>query len=185
MIGFHWNGWTKHPEGAFTCVDPGLVAIECEYLELVYGLVRAAKPARLLETGSGISTSVLLAACRANGRGVVTTCDLAPRVQPEAGLVIAEGASLDYLATVSRGYFDFALLDSSEPSKVDELAWCLAHLAPRSLICLHDTGEKHYGNPAVDPFLRAVADQLRGYHDDDGEVLTLIKNRGLTVVQTP
>lgn len=184
MIGFHWNGWQKHPEGRFQCVDPGLVAMECEYLELIYGLVRAHKPERILETGSGISTMVLLAACKANGRGHVTTVDLHPRVQPEHGLTIVEGDGVEYISGLDEfsGCVDFALLDSSEESKSEEAKLLLIceRMSANGLVCLHDTGEKHHGNPPVDRFRSEVWSLMFGH-----DAIDLAKGRGLTIIQAP
>lgn len=174
MIGFHWNGWTVHKEGEYHCVDPGLVAMECEYLELVYGMVRAAKPALVFESGAGVSTHVLLAA----QPGHVITVDPAPRVAPTQGLTIVEGKALDFLRSYEGPPFEFALLDSSEESKPLELDLLLReHLAPLGVVVLHDTGRKH---EHLAEYRQAVADvcELHG-----ASWIHFPKNRGVTVVQ--
>ena len=55
-----------------------LMGVESEVAEFLYALVRATKPARVVESGAGFSTCFLAAAVEDNGTGTVTSYEADP-----------------------------------------------------------------------------------------------------------
>lgn len=123
----------------------GLLATEIEVMECLFGLVRAAKPNLVVETGCylGYMTRVLAEACYANGHGRVVSCDIEPEhvklakrrcrfnyLMPYVDIRHSSALELPELKEA-----DFLFSDSSEESRLQEIEFARRD----ALIVLHDT----------------------------------------------
>lgn len=166
------------PEG-FTRVTPQELAdanaevympISAEGGKLLYNLIRAARPATVVEFGTsfGISTLHLAAAVRDNGTGRVISSELsahkvaaARRTFAETGLddliTVLEGDARDTFAGVD-GTVDFLLLDGWKDLCLPVLRLLEPRLAPGTLVVTDDVDL-----PALAPCLDYVRDPRNGY----------------------
>ncbi|MET9551410.1 class I SAM-dependent methyltransferase [Streptomyces sp. NPDC006645] len=144
--------------------------ISAEGGKLLYNLVRAARPATVVEFGTsfGISTLYLAAAVRDNGTGRVISSELsadkiaaARRTFAETGLddlvTVLEGDARDTLATVD-GAVDFLLLDGWKDLCLPVLRLLEPRLAPGTLVVTDDVDL-----PALAPCLEYLRDPRNGY----------------------
>ncbi|MEV7728772.1 O-methyltransferase [Streptomyces sp. NPDC101733] len=145
--------------------------ISAEGGKLLYNLVRATRPATVIEFGTsfGISTLHLAAAVRDNGTGRVISSELsadkvaaARHTFAECGLddliTVLEGDARDTLAEMD-GTVDFLLLDGWKDLCLPVLRLLEPHLAPGTLVVTDDVDL-----PALAPCLDYVRDQRNGYH---------------------
>jgi predicted O-methyltransferase YrrM len=136
--------------------------------ELLYNLVRSARPATVVEFGMsyGISTLYLAAAVRDNGTGGVLTTELnqgkiaaARRTFAEAGLddliTVLEGDARDTLAEVEAG---FVLLDGWKDLCLPVLKVLEPRLRPGTLVVADDVVIE-----GLQPYLDYVRDPANGY----------------------
>ncbi|MFJ2770494.1 O-methyltransferase [Streptomyces sp. NPDC087300] len=148
--------------------------------KLLYNLVRAARPATVVEFGTsfGISTLHLAAAVRDNGAGRVISSELsadkiaaARRTFAETGLddliTVLEGDARDTFAGLE-GPVDFLLLDGWKDLCLPVLRLLEPRLAPGTLVVTDDVDL-----PALAPCLDYVRDPRNGYQSvtfpvDDG-----------------
>lgn len=176
------------PEGEFFCHDPGFVEMEVEYLYLCATLCQAAKAKTILDSGTYHGTSAHYLALVPGS--TVYTCDPSPQDDAYTNLGHYQNVkcfkttTLDFLKAHPELHFDFALLDSSEPAKVEEFRWLLEH-NQADMIAIHDMGEKLKCKPEVEAFQKAIWDIMRSVDIDcDGPPhLFFPKSRGLLVVQ--
>ncbi|MCP3804616.1 class I SAM-dependent methyltransferase [Allokutzneria sp. A3M-2-11 16] len=136
---------------------------------LLYSLVRAIRPARVVEFGTsfGISALHLAAAVRDNGSGHVITTELNADKAASARETFAE-AGLDDLITVLLGDardtlageepVDFVLLDGWKDLCLPVLRLLEPRLAPGTLVVADDVDL-----PALQPYLDYVRDPRNGY----------------------
>ncbi|WP_431775344.1 O-methyltransferase [Streptomyces cucumeris] len=137
---------------------------------LLYNLIRAARPATVVEFGTsfGISTLHLAAAVRDNGTGRVISTELsaakasaARRTFTETGLedliTVLEGDARDTLATVT-GSADFVLLDGWKDLCLPVLRLLEPRLAPGTLVVADDVDLEDLA-----PYLDYVRDPRNGY----------------------
>ncbi|MGW3185545.1 O-methyltransferase [Kitasatospora sp. NPDC001119] len=137
---------------------------------LLYNLVRATRPATVVEFGTsfGISTLHLAAAVRDNGTGRVISTELsaakaaaARRTFAETGLddliTVLEGDARDTLATAT-GPADFVLLDGWKDLCLPVLRLLEPRLAPGTLVIADDVDL-----PDLTPYLDYVRDPRNGY----------------------
>ncbi|MCP9211136.1 O-methyltransferase [Streptomyces sp. NEAU-Y11] len=137
---------------------------------LLYNLIRAARPATVVEFGTsfGISTLHLAAAVRDNGTGRVISTELsaakaaaARRTFAETGLedliTVLEGDARDTLATVA-GSADFVLLDGWKDLCLPVLRLLEPRLAPGTLVVADDVDLEDLA-----PYLDYVRDPRNGY----------------------
>ncbi|MGL6236628.1 MAG: O-methyltransferase [Segniliparus sp.] len=137
---------------------------------LLYSLVRAARPAVVVEFGMsfGISALHLAAAARDNGFGRVVTTELSEKkieasraVFAETGLddliAILEGDATQTLADLA-GPVDFVLLDGWKDLYLPVLQLLEPLLAPGALVVADNTGL-----PGLEPYLEHVRDSANGY----------------------
>lgn len=137
---------------------------------LLYNLIRAARPANVVEFGTsfGISTLYLAAAVRDNGTGRVVSSELsadkiaaARRTFTETGLddliTVLEGDARDTLAGWD-GTVDFLLLDGWKDLCLPVLRLLEPRLAPGTLVVTDDVDL-----PALAPCLDYVRDPKNGY----------------------
>jgi predicted O-methyltransferase YrrM len=142
--------------------------ISAEGGRLLYNLIRATRPATVVEFGTsfGISTLYLAAAVRDNGTGQVITTELstskittARRTFEEAGLAdlitVREGDARETLTGVKA---DFVLLDGWKELYLPVLHLLEPALAPGTLVIADDTAL-----PSVHPYLAHVRDPANGY----------------------
>jgi predicted O-methyltransferase YrrM len=138
--------------------------------QLLYNLVRAARPATVVEFGTsyGISTLHLAAAVRDNGTGRVVTTELnrdkaaaARRTFAETGLddlvTVLEGDARETLADLS-GPIGFVLLDGWKDLCLPVLRLLEPHLAPGALVVADDVVLE-----GLRPYLEYVRDPANGY----------------------
>ncbi|MFJ7587665.1 O-methyltransferase [Streptomyces sp. NPDC097617] len=166
------------PEG-FTATDPQEQAdanaqvympISAEGGRLLYNLVRAARPATVVEFGTsfGISTLHLAAAVRDNGTGRVISTELsaakaaaARRTFAETGLdgliTVLEGDARETLAEVD-GPVGFVLLDGWKGLCLPVLRLLEPHLTPGALVVADDVDLEDLA-----PYLDHVRDTRNGY----------------------
>ncbi|TNY37617.1 O-methyltransferase [Thermomonospora catenispora] len=138
---------------------------------LLYALVRAARPATVVEFGTsfGISTLFLAAAVRDNGIGRVVTTELSPdkiaaarRTFAETGLddviTVLEGDALETLATLEEPV-GFVLLDGWKELCLPVLRLLEPRLTPGALVVADDVTMRELA-----PCLEYVRDPANGYH---------------------
>ncbi|MFI5641068.1 O-methyltransferase [Streptomyces goshikiensis] len=137
---------------------------------LLYNLIRATRPATVVEFGTsfGVSTLHLAAAVRDNGTGRVISTELsaakaaaARRTFAETGLddlvTVLEGDARDTLATVA-GSADFVLLDGWKDLCLPVLRLLEPRLAPGTLVVADDACLENLA-----PYLDYVRDPRNGY----------------------
>ncbi|MEV6400505.1 class I SAM-dependent methyltransferase [Streptomyces sp. NPDC051907] len=137
---------------------------------LLYNLIRATRPATVVEFGTsfGISTLHLAAAVRDNGTGRVISTELsaakaaaARRTFAETGLddliTVLEGDARDTLAAVA-GSADFVLLDGWKDLCLPVLRLLEPRLAPGTLVVADDVDMED-----LSPYLDYVRDPHNGY----------------------
>ena len=137
---------------------------------LLYSLIRANRPATVVEFGTsfGISTLHLGAAVRDNGSGRVLTTEMsgakagaARRTFAEAGLddviTVLEGDARETLAGID-GPVDFVLLDGWKDLCLPVLRLLEPRLAPGTLVVADDVEM-----PGLQPYLAYVRDPANGY----------------------
>jgi predicted O-methyltransferase YrrM/SAM-dependent methyltransferase len=139
---------------------------------VLYGLVFASRPQRVLEIGTfrGGSALVIVAALDDVGVGTLVCVDPQPNIAPEHWAQIAHRATLfaepspDVLPKaleVAGGRFDFALIDGDHeyPGVVRDIEGVLPYLAPEAHLLFHDA---HYFEvrEAIDRMLCEHADCL-------------------------
>ncbi|MEU8891307.1 class I SAM-dependent methyltransferase [Streptomyces sp. NPDC048442] len=137
---------------------------------LLYNLVRAVRPATVVEFGTsfGISTLHLAAAVRDNGTGRVISTELsaakaaaARRTFAETGLddliTVLEGDARETLAAVA-GSADFVLLDGWKDLCLPVLRLLEPRLAPGTLVVADDVDLEDLA-----PYLDYVRDPRNGY----------------------
>src|SRR2546423_127812 len=151
---------------------------------LLYSLVRAVRPATVVEFGTsfGISTLYLAAAVRDNGAGAVITTELngdkvnaARATFARAGLddvvTVLEGDARDPLAGLPGGV-DFVLLDGWKELCLPVLRLLEPRLRPGTLVVADDVDLSNLA-----PYLAYVRDPANGYRSvtfpvDDGMELS-------------
>lgn len=137
---------------------------------LLYNLIRATRPATVVEFGTsfGISTLHLAAAVRDNGTGRVISTELsaakvaaARRTFAETGLddlvTVLEGDARDTLAALA-GSADFVLLDGWKDLCLPVLRLLEPRLAPGTLVVADDVDLEDLA-----PYLDYVRDARNGY----------------------
>lgn len=154
--------------------------VSAEGGRLLYNLVRATRPSRVVEFGTsyGISTLHLAAAVRDNGVGHVITTEMsrskaaaARRTFAATGLddviTLLEGDALRTLAELDTR-IGFLFLDGWKDLCLPVLRLLEPHLAPGTLVVADDVEL-----PGLAPYLDHVRDTANGYHSvtfpvDDG-----------------
>ena len=137
---------------------------------LLYALIRATRPARVVEFGMsfGISAVHLAAGVRDNGTGAVVTTELsatkiaaATKTFAETGLddviTILEGDALSTLAALE-GPVDFVLLDGWKDLYLPVLELLEPRLSPGVLLVADNTNSAE-----TQPYLDRVRDPDNGY----------------------
>jgi predicted O-methyltransferase YrrM len=137
---------------------------------LLYALVRAAKPATVVEFGMslGISAIHLASAVRDNGAGRVITTELSSAKIARASatftetrladlITILEGDALSTLANLE-GPVDFVLLDGWKELYVPVVKLLEPRLAPGALVVADNTEQ-----PDTQPYVDYVRDPENGY----------------------
>ncbi len=138
--------------------------------QLLYNLVRAIRPATVIEFGTsfGISTLHLAAAVRDNGAGRVITTELsrdkiaaARRTFTETGLddviTVLEGDARETLSGID-GSADFVLLDGWKELCLPVLRLLEPHLRPGTLVVADDVALT-----SLQPYLSYVRTPANGY----------------------
>jgi predicted O-methyltransferase YrrM len=153
-------------------METAYLPVEPESGRLLYSLVRASRPATVVEFGTsfGISTIYLAAAVRDNGGGQVITTELSiakarqARINlAEAGLAdlvdVREGDALDTLASVP-GPVSFVLLDGWKDLYLPLLRLLEPRIPSGALVFADDTGR--FRDQLAD-YLAHVRDPANGY----------------------
>lgn len=163
------RGWPTPQEHA-DAVAEVYMPISAAGGQLLYNLVRAIRPATVVEFGMsfGISTLYLAAAVRDNGTGRVVTTELS-----EAKIAAARrtfsGTGLEDVVTVLEGDArdtlgrlgvpaDFVLLDGWKDLCLPVLRLLEPHLKPGTLVVADDVDL-----PALGPYLEYVRTPANGY----------------------
>ncbi|OKI33019.1 methyltransferase [Streptomyces sp. TSRI0281] len=139
--------------------------------KLLYNLIRAVKPAVVVEFGTsyGISTLHLAAAVRDNGTGRVITTEMSRAKAASARdtfaatglddvITVLEGNALQTLAAL-RQPVDFLFLDGWKDLCLPVLRLLEPHIAPGTLVVADDVDL-----PDLGPYLDHVRDTVNGYH---------------------
>ncbi|MEV0282125.1 class I SAM-dependent methyltransferase [Streptomyces sp. NPDC050610] len=139
--------------------------------KLLYNLVRATRPAQVVEFGTsyGISTVHLAAAVRDNGAGHVITTEMSQAKATAARhtfaatgledvITLLEGDALQTLAGLQTPV-DFLFLDGWKDLCLPVLRLIEPHLAPGTLVVADDVDL-----PDLGPYLDYVRDTDNGYH---------------------
>lgn len=148
----------EYTEPSSECPQPRLwsmydpMTAEKEVLELLYAVVRAAKPRLALETGtfSGISSIYMARAMQENGRGRLITCEFDPVVHENArarfqrdGLSSIVDCRLgSSLELDVNDEIDLLYCDSAVEIRGAEVRRFLRNVNPFGLILMHDAGSR-------------------------------------------
>ncbi len=158
----------KRPPG----YGPGCMSVE--EAEFIYSLVRLVKPNHALETGceGGLTTVAIARALQDNGFGDVETVELDVNWYMATGEILTRlggfepvhltlANSLDFIRDYDGRAFDFALLDSSIPTRLLEFDALMQRnlLAPGAWVALHDTNPAHPMRGGAELFPDFVARQ--------------------------
>ncbi|KAK1184249.1 class I SAM-dependent methyltransferase [Streptomyces sp. NBS 14/10] len=150
--------------------------VSAEGGKLLYNLVRAVRPATVVEFGMsfGISTLHLAAAVRDNGTGRVITTEMskdkiatARRTFAETGLddliTVLEGDARETLAALE-GPVDLVLLDGWKDLCLPVLQLLEPRLRPGTLVVADDIDQGE-GDGPLRPYLDYVRDPAHGYQN--------------------
>ncbi|MFI5802925.1 O-methyltransferase [Streptomyces sp. NPDC051561] len=166
-----WPQGFRHldPQGQADAKAEVYMPISAQGGRLLYNLIRATRPATVVEFGTsfGISTLHLAAAVRDNGTGRVISTELsaakaaaARRTFAETGLddliTVLEGDARDTLAAA--GSADFVLLDGWKDLCLPVLRLLEPRLAPGTLVVADDVDLDDLA-----PYLDYVRDPRNGY----------------------
>jgi predicted O-methyltransferase YrrM len=152
-------GETLQPEytaPSFECPEPRLwsmfeaMTAEKEVLDLLYALVRAAKPRIVVETGtfSGISSTYIARALIDNGRGRLITCEMDPEAHKVAAARFEQQGLSSHIDLRLSSSFDLELpetidllyCDSDVNVREEEVRRFIDRVNPFGLILMHDAG---------------------------------------------
>jgi predicted O-methyltransferase YrrM len=178
----------RNPE-RWSCYDG--MATEVEVLKLLYSLVRAIKPQVIVETGTylGAGTMWLAKAAKANGFGVVNSCDIGGHFIQEAQELLKREEVDGYaqlfvesgIQMIQRhSAIGFAFLDSGINIRVDEAMMVLSRLSSRGVIAVHDSNTYHAnfsGGPRYGLVQLAERNNLQLLQLDTPRGLTLLKKK--------
>ena len=172
------TAWKERPDGTAPSTPQEFadaaadiyMPISADGGRLLYSLVRANRPATVVEYGTsfGVSTLYLAAAVRDNGAGRVLTTEMngtkaaaARRTFAETGLddvvTVLEGDARESLAGTD-GPVDFVLLDGWKDLSVPVLQLLEPRLTPGTLVVADDVRL-----PGLRPYLEYVRDPANGY----------------------
>jgi predicted O-methyltransferase YrrM len=158
------------PQERADTLDQVYMPISARGGDLLYTLVRATRPATVVEFGTsyGVSTIYLAAGVTDNGSGHVFSTELSGTKVAAARAHLAE-AGLDRAVTILRGdarqtltavpgQVDFLLLDGWKDLCLPVLRQLEPRLAPGALVVADDTGLA-----GMAPYLAYVRDPANGY----------------------
>lgn len=123
--------------------------VEIEVGEFLYGLVRATKPSRILETGTnlGISAAFMALALEQNGHGHLDSIEITAAHSQEAGQMLEKAGLLDRVALIvddARSWtqfgsvYDMILLDTELQFRFDNWSRLWPALKPGGWLIIHD-----------------------------------------------
>jgi predicted O-methyltransferase YrrM len=127
-----WNGWFESGDA-----------------ELYYALLRGLKPDRVLELGSGFSSSFAARALARNGKGELTCIDPAPRVAPPHGArhLVLPWQEVDPAVFGALTWGDVLFIDSSHEIEEALAYYPLLDALPAGVL-VHHHDFLHPGAPA-------------------------------------
>jgi predicted O-methyltransferase YrrM len=170
MMGENAVPGESDPQGRADALSEFYLPVTPEAGRLLYSLVRAARPATVVEFGMslGISAIHLASAVRDNGTGRVVTTELsadkvavATRNFADAGLdeliTVLHGDALETLTSVD-GPVGFVLLDGWKELYMQVLELLEPRLAPGALVVADNTSMA-----GLQPYLDYVRDPANGY----------------------
>ncbi|MCX4237741.1 O-methyltransferase [Streptomyces ortus] len=171
------RGDLPHDRGALTAQELADAAqdvympVSADGGRLLYNLVRATKPATVVEFGTsyGISTLHLAAAVRDNGTGRVVTTEMSRTKAASARdtfaatglddvITVLEGDALQTLAALTQPV-GFLFLDGWKDLCLPVLRLLEPHIAPGTLVVADDVDL-----PDLGPYLDHVRDTANAYH---------------------
>lgn len=172
----------KDSEGrVWTAVDE--MASEHETGDLLYGLIRMAKPKHAIETGTykWNAAHQMIMALTFNRRGFLDTCDIVERTQLDIGTIgeyheFHNMKGVDMIPMVAENNpIDFAFLDSGDDRKAEAVV-LYDHLANDSIVVIHDT-EREREIEAMEYLVQSArAYQVLEFHTPRGiGILRLLK----------
>ena len=181
--------WEYNTQGPYQMFDSG--GCEVEVGEFLYGLVKAVKPQRILETGlySAITTMFMADAVRDNGFGHIDTVEW-ERQHIERSkerlskmdllqfVTVYNESSLDFQPS---GEYDLVLLDTEPQLRLSELVKFWSHIKPGGIIIIHDLNEL-LGNRQSpwEDFVEKIGDKIK---DNELQIIHLPTPRGITLMQ--
>lgn len=155
------NETDNHPhvpeEEAYLFSSTALESLEIDYLDLIYGIIRAEKPKSLLETGTfcGLSSIAIAYALKENQKfgceSQFTTLEI-DKLCYEYALNVSRKLhlsdcinfvnkdSVDHISNTNDVY-DFVLFDSSRPQRIEEFQYLLYRkkIKHKAILIFHDT----------------------------------------------
>jgi len=139
-----FRGWTDCPQdGNWKIPTDSDICTEIETLQLLFGFVRMLRPEVVIETGCnvGCASLVITEALKANGKGVLFTCDTdnscAGTTKLRTGAQVWTMTGLELIKNYPHA--DLYWIDSSEEGRIAELEWLAAYGKPGATVLVHDT----------------------------------------------
>lgn len=146
------------------------IVCEQEVGALLYALVRCLKPEKILETGTGFSTMMILQALQDNGVGGLVSIDkrrdlIHQAAQGLAGLgrtwaQFVQEDSIAWIQNYQGPPFDFAFLDSDVMIRAQELQTLIQRKLIRGHVLIHDTSRHRSKTVQDNPHLPEMLDAL-------------------------
>lgn len=126
------------------------MTMELEYAELLYALVRAAKPTLIVESGSGrgVTSRFIAEALRDTGRGRLITFEPLPEFREQA-IAMLRGLPAEVRPGDSRDLQpgevpEIVFLDSASDRRVDEIRhWLEGAATPETVVIVHDANRPY------------------------------------------
>lgn len=120
------------------------ICTEIETLQALFGFVRMLRPQVVVETGCnvGCAAKVICEALKANGEGMLYTCDVVEdfcqrtRVATGGTAHVYDCPGLELVSLISA---DLYWIDSSEDSRSQELEYLRRHGKQGAVVLVHDT----------------------------------------------
>jgi len=175
------QGWSMFNSGG----------VEAEVGEFLYGLVRAMKPLRILETGThqGIASSYMALALKDNWKGHLETIEFEPihlnKAKEKWTKLGVQDIITEYLISSLEfnpsGEYDILFLDTEPQQRFTEFNKFYPYVKPGGFIIIHDLNEQLGARQSPwEDFVEKFGDKIL---DNEIQIINIPSPRGLTIIQ--